>query len=290
MPVKYIQTMIFLLGTTLLPAQNDTLQYLFLGHTYDWSARYQNVDFRIEGIDKSPYDQFWLGGDMCSETGQNRSTLEYLDDLFDLSDPKNHWALGNHDHRNGNLEWIQEFTGRNDYYASYQDGITVVVLNSNLNPSDCENLNRQFDMIVSTCDSISESSHLILLNHHNIWPNVPGINPGDLGDHGTLKYYATNCDSVNAYFYNTVYPKLVEVQNRGVQVINIMGDAGWGDPRAKQSDDGIWFMASGVNATFYRDNPAAFAASADEVLLIRHIPAERKLWWVYLSLDELYGE
>ena len=32
-------------------ALNDTLHYLFLGHTYDWSRQTQHVDFRIEAMD-----------------------------------------------------------------------------------------------------------------------------------------------------------------------------------------------------------------------------------------------
>ena len=272
-------------------AQADTLQYLFLGHTYEWQTPITKVDYRVEAIvDKYDYDQYWLGGDNCSETAREYKTLVYLDSLFDLGNPKNHWTLGNHDHRNGNMEWIQSITKRNDYYAHYQDGITVVIWNTNLNASDCENLNAQFDMVMNVCDTIAESSHLILLYHHNIWSHIEGLNPEVLGCHGESTYYVTNCDSINALFYNTVYPRLIEVQQRGIQVINILGDAGWGDPKDYKTQEDIWFVASGINATFYKDNPAAFEAAADEVLIIKHIPSERKLWWEYVSLDDLYED
>lgn len=285
---KTLFLLVFLCGTVQLFGQQDTLQYLFLGHTYEWWSETQKIDFRLEAIDRSDYDQIWLGGDICSESAQDYSTLEYLDRLFNLADPKNHWALGNHDHRNGNMEWIEAFTKRNDFYSSFQDGITVINWNTNLNTSNCEDLNKQFEMVMTVCDTISESSHLVLLYHHNIWSNIEGITAASLGSHGVLEYYNTSCDSTNALFHNTVYPKLVEVQNRGIQVINIMGDAGTGDPKAKQSSEGIWFIASGINATYYKDDPEQFKNSSDEILLIKHIPAERKLWWEYLSLDELY--
>ncbi|MFT4665335.1 MAG: hypothetical protein ACI8YQ_001804 [Polaribacter sp.] len=290
MQLRTLLSLFFSFSMAACFAQEDTLNYLFLGHTYQWKSAVQKVDFRLEAIDKSPYDQFWLGGDNCSETAQSYTTLQYLDSIFHLANPKNHWTLGNHDHRNGNMEWIEEFTQRNDYYTSHQDGITVMVLNTNLNPSDCENLNKQYQMISNVCDTIQESSHLIILNHHFIWSKLPEISPQEIGSHGVIEYYAMNCDSTNALFHNTMYPKLISVQERGVQVINIMGDAGWGDPTAKQTSEGIWFMASGINATVYDDNPVAFEASADEILVIRHIPKQKKLWWEYLSLDELYEE
>ena len=42
-----------------------------------------------------------------------RATLIYLDNIFNLSSPQTHWSLGNHDIRNGNLDWIEETDDEN---------------------------------------------------------------------------------------------------------------------------------------------------------------------------------
>lgn len=80
----------------------------------------------------SCFHQVWLGGDVCAETTADASTLNYLDGLFDLKSPQTHWTLGNHDVRNGSLDWITAATGRPTYYAAYINDITLLVLNSSL--------------------------------------------------------------------------------------------------------------------------------------------------------------
>ena len=85
--------------------------YMFTGHTYQWYTDGSKVDPRLVELDKSVYNRIWLGGDICSEAMLKRSTLEYIDSLFRIHEPWNHYALGNHDTRNGNLEWYREITG-----------------------------------------------------------------------------------------------------------------------------------------------------------------------------------
>ncbi|HFA51317.1 MAG TPA: hypothetical protein ENJ95_20070 [Bacteroidetes bacterium] len=266
----------------------DTLRYFFAGHTYFW-GHHKRVDFRLEALDYSIYDRVWLGGDVTSEALSERSIIEYLDSLFDLSDPGNHWTLGNHCHRNGNLEWYEEVTGRRPYHAHYQDGITTVVMNTNLNPSNCEDLDRQFHMVANVCDSIQASSHLILLMHHHIWKDVPGLPPPSFFGNGGLEHWNTNCYDADNYFSNTIYPKLLEVKARGIEVLCIMGDAGWNKGGAALSDDGINFLSSGINNTFFLPDTVAFQnAPKDKVLIFEHIPDERLLRWEYQDLDSLY--
>ena len=59
-----------------LNAQTDTTKYLFLGHIYQFYTAGDKVDERIEQMDLSGYDGIWLGGDVCSESLINYSTLE----------------------------------------------------------------------------------------------------------------------------------------------------------------------------------------------------------------------
>ena len=84
-------------------------EYIYLGHI---NEKHNAVDRRIEQADLSKYDQIWLGGDLCSETTREESTLDYVDSLFNLSSKNTHWSVGNHDVRNGNTEWITARTGR----------------------------------------------------------------------------------------------------------------------------------------------------------------------------------
>ena len=60
------------------------------------------------------------------------SNFEYLDSLYNLSKASNHWTLGNHDSRNGNLEWYSEFTKRPTYYTHTTEGLTIIVMDGNI--------------------------------------------------------------------------------------------------------------------------------------------------------------
>ena len=93
---------------------DDTLRYVFMGHTYKYNnpgPRYI-VDPRIQDFDYTGYSRTWLGGDISSEATLNRGNFVYLDSVFDLMAPTTQYALGNHDIRNGNIQYYREATGR----------------------------------------------------------------------------------------------------------------------------------------------------------------------------------
>ena len=114
---------------------------------------------------------------MCTETTKLESTVAYLDALFNLSDPLTHWTLGNHDTRNGNIEFITNRTKRNTFYTVYENGMTIMLLNLSLGhvpalePS-CDLRDEQYKMMLSVFDSIENSSHLIVFG-----------SPGGMGNH-----------------------------------------------------------------------------------------------------------
>ena len=58
--------------------------------------------------------RFGLEEDLCARTSEKPSTLDYLDSIFDLSSDKTHWALGNHDLVEGNINYITAKTKRKD--------------------------------------------------------------------------------------------------------------------------------------------------------------------------------
>ncbi len=264
-----------------IDAQETTLQYIFIGHPYQGGTEGDKVDYRIENFNFFEYEGIWLGGDVCSEATLKYSTVEYIDSIFDLSDDMTFWALGNHDTRNGNWEWIRKFTKRETYYSQNKNNITSIVMNTNLVLSDCYNVNNQYKMIKNVCDTINESSHLILLMHHGIWNNVPNLPIPSNYAHSSLPYWNANCYDVESNFYNVIYPLLVEVENKGIEVVCIMGDMG---ASAKffemQSVDGITFLGCGL----YDNSPD------DLVLIFEHNINQKLLSWNFYNLNELINE
>jgi hypothetical protein len=188
-------------------SQNQDLKYIFIGHCYQPNTAGDKVDYRLEEFDFSSYTGIWLGGDVCSEATLNYSTIQYLDTLFDLGNPETHWTMGNHDARNGNWEYISDFSKRNTYYAYSSNKLTRIVLNTNMVPTDCESMDEQYKIIMNVCDTISESKYLILLMHHGLWDGVPGLPPTSEYAQSHLKYWNSNCYDVNSNFVNSIYSK-----------------------------------------------------------------------------------
>ncbi|MDA3817697.1 MAG: hypothetical protein PF486_10000 [Prolixibacteraceae bacterium] len=281
-------TYFLLLVQTTITAQNDTLLYFFAGHTYQWYTRGDKVDTRLEDLDLSIYDGIWLGGDVCSEALFEYSTLLYIDSLFDLKHPNTHWTLGNHDTRNGNWIWLEEFTGNKTFYASTYKGISYIILNTCITPYDCEQLNAQYKIIKDVCDTIQSSSHLIIMSHHGLWHKVPGLPISYLNAQSNLIYYNFNCNSTESTFINEIYPRLVEVEERGTDVICMMGDLGASELDFI-SDDSIQFLGTGLNRSYYKDPVERANSDIDHVLIFEHIPAKKELTWEFVNLDLLSG-
>lgn len=198
--------------------------------------------------------------------------------MFDLGNPDTHWSLGNHDARNGNWEWYEEFTGRKTYHVASSYGITRVVLNTNLVPTDCESLNEQYQMIVETCDTVKTGNKLILIMHHGIWRDVPGLPAPPTYAQSDLTYWNSNCYQMNSTFLETIYPKLVEAKDKGVNVFCVLGDMGAG-PKSIDflTEDGIRFLGCG----FYHNEPE------DKVLIFTLQPEIKQLDYKYFRIDSL---
>lgn len=264
--------------------ENDTLHYIFLGHIQRYFPEAtEAVDLRIEGIDYSTFDRVWLGGDIAQGTGFDYEILEYVDNLFDVSNQSNAWAFGNHDLRNFNEEWLHQITGRKTYYAHSENGITTIVLNLAIGPDDCEKLNDQFELIENVVDTIQESTHLILLSHHNIWIDVPGLPSPEKYSHSNQIFWIANCYDRPATYIDVIYPLLLRAKDKGITVINILGDTGHGDKgRNMVSSDGVYYIASGI------DQRSENTVGPDRVLILDHIPQTAELTWKFHDLDSLY--
>ncbi|MEM6320994.1 MAG: hypothetical protein AAF960_25235 [Bacteroidota bacterium] len=272
---------------------NSSNQYLFLGHTYDGPNR---VDARLERLDYSQYTGLWLGGDLCAETTRRQSTLDYLDALFDLGNEDTHWAVGNHDVRNGNLDRITEKTGRNLFYAQTKNDLTIIVLDTNMGHvsgrgASCEDRKEQADFIRRTLDTLPSSSHLVLLMHWVIWGETDANIPCRALANNCLSTFQFICGDPSTRFPPFLYEKLVEIEQNGTDVIVVSGDGGIFTKKYEyQTKEGIDFLISGLYTSLDRNNPPANVEvnlNPDSVLVFTHFPEERKLDWEFIRLDNL---
>lgn len=271
-------------------------EYVFLGHIYKKSNR---IDPRLEGIDYASYKGVWLGGDLCSETTQERATIDYLDDIFDLGKETTHWAVGNHDVRNGNLDWITTATGRNLFHANTKDGITVATFDTNVGhvngrDATCEDRVKQADFLLNLIDTLQSSSHLVLLTHWVVWGQVePNIPCAELANN-CINGFQFICGGGASRFPPFLYDKLVALEDRGIEVLVISGDGGvYTKQFHHQTQAGIDFFISGIFSTLDRDNPPNVPnvnLNPDSILIFNHLVEERRLEWKFVELDEWVGE
>ena len=273
-------------------------KFIFLGHTYEWGDS-TRIDKRLEQLDFSNYDQIWLGGDISSHTTLKKSTVTYIDSIFDLDSEQTHWALGNHDVMHGNIQYITDRTKRNTFYSSYFERICLLVLNTNLfhiypgmpPQEDCAEKEAQLNLIQSVCDSISEANHLIILHHLALLNELRKDADGQANQAFNMnaQYIRASCDSTSD-FTATVYPWLTKVQDRGIQVTLIGGDLGM---QAKQYEfttkEGIKILGSGINNSVNPKYAPEYVKNfdPDRILIVRYFPESGKLDWDFQLLNDL---
>jgi hypothetical protein len=253
---------------------------LYLGHIYGSDS---TVDERIERLNLAEYEHIWLGGDVLGSSDKDINRLEYIDCLFDLKSKGHFWALGNHDISSNNYDWIEQITDRNEFYSEHLNGLTAIILNTTLEEPECNRLKEQCDMFMAVCDTIQASSHLVILSHHIIWDWADGIPSMNQRANANNSAWHCNCEPFSK-FIHIMYNKLIEVQERGIQVVFISGDYGQKDKAFQQQcDNDIWFIASGIDA----NNKYLPDSTKDKVLLLQHDDINRTLDWEFLDLDSL---
>ena len=162
-------------------------------------------------------------------------------------------------------------------------------MNTCIVPSDCEHLDKQFHMIENVCDTISSSSHLILIMHHALCYNIPGIPTPNSWSHTKFPYWNANCYfRENNSFAGAIYPVLLDVLSRGIEVICLMGDLGGnGKLIDMQSEDGIFFLGCGLDNSRYTDPDELALRPKDRLLIFEHDLEKRQLSWTFPDLDSL---
>ena len=224
------------------PIVSPNTKILHLSHTRSDEAG--KVSEKLAAIDFFSFDVLCLGGDLDLDTSADSATLQVWDDLFHLGEPSTLWALGNHDVSHRPL--IGQFTGRPAFYAWTERSVTFLVLDTQADASQI--IGDQLAFLQTVTDTISESKQLIVLTHKLIWmygnsdleDQIDQVANGELGSCD----YCTNPNN----FYADVYPRLLEVRNRGIGVYCIAGDIGFRTSSFEYlTPDGIHFLASGID-------------------------------------------
>ena len=168
MKLKIIIIGLSFLGIDLFAQNNSNLKFIFIPHP---RSNTNSVLPAIENIDFTQYDLKMLGGDLTWSVSQDTATMAYCDSIFDFSSPNTLWSLGNHDvQHDRNL--IKYFTGRESYNTYYRDDITFLILDTELDANGFSSTfikGNQLQMVKNVCDTIAESSFLILLHHRFMW-------------------------------------------------------------------------------------------------------------------------
>lgn len=232
-----------------------------------------------------------MGGDICAATSVKNSTLEYVDELFDLSSEKTLWAVGNHDIIDGHKK-IKDYTGRDFYYSQHADGITKIVFNTNLEDpvfkDDCEFKEKQLDFTLTVLDTISESSHLVMIMHGASWDEIEENMGARASSNAPAGWVKMKCEP-KTWFQFSIFPTLQEIQARGIQVVLVSGDGGQYDKRYYyQTQEGIECYISGINNTSFDANPDLvnkFNTDPDSILIFHHNLKEKTLTGEFIQLN-----
>jgi hypothetical protein len=249
--------------------------YLHLAHTRTDANPY--MDSIVESIDYSALNMLWLGGDLAWSSSISDEVINHADSIFDFGNLNTLWALGNHDYFD--LNRIEAATGRPPFYAYYKNGITFLVLDTQDSVSSITS--EQLALLSNIKDTIRSSSHLILLHHKLLWmrgnpdlePLIDSISNGPAGE----------CDwCINPNnFYHDVYPLLLDVKRNGIEVLCIAGDIGDKVSEFQHlTDDGIFLLASGINAGF----------TGNKALLFKHNIRAKSLSWKYQLLTHFLAQ
>ncbi len=277
---KYILTVTLLLVVLIdtgaqigeCPSSASFQYYLHLAHTR--TATNPNMDQLVESIDYIYYNMLWLGGDLAVSSSLDDMTMNHLDSILDLGNEHTLWALGNHDY--ADLERVSAYTHRPAYYAYYKDKITFLVLDTQDSLSNI--VGEQLELFSSVTDTLEITTHLVLLHHKLIWmygdtylqTYINSIPNGGLGD----CFYCINPNN----FYTDLYPKLLELEDSGIEVICIAGDIGFrANEFAYTTPEGVQFLASGIDD----------GKSNNQALLFRHDLVSDSLSWEFVLLSDL---
>lgn len=274
MKLIIILTVLSFSGINLL-AQNDTdLKFIFIPHP---RSDIEGVLPAIENIDFTQYDVKMLGGDLTWTTSEDTATMAYCDSIFDLGSPNTLWSLGNHDVQRGDRNLIKNFTGRESYYTYNREGITFLVLDTELDANGSSSTfikGDQLQMVKNVCDTIAESNFLILLHHRFMWM----INNDYFRTRLTDSIAASSRSMDTTNFYADIYPLLQKVKNKGIPVHVFGGDRS-SINIVYSAEDSITFYAARLKGDL--------ADNINNVIILNYSPQNKEITYDFVPLADL---
>jgi len=272
-----IFVMIVISGIDLFPQNDSVLKFIFVPHPRSEDQVNQSIYQGIAKIDFTKYDMIMLGGDLTYSTSKDSATLAYCDNLFNLGSPNTLWSLGNHDVQSGHRALIKEFTGRESFYSYERNGVTFIVLDTELDADGFSNTfikDDQLQMVKNVCDSIAEPGFLILLHHRFMWMINNEYFKTKLTD--SIAASSRSMDTTN--FYSDIYPLLRQVKNKGIQVLVFGGDKSKINVEYSP-EDSITFYA----ARMADDLPD----SMNNVIILNYNLQNKEITCNFVSLEEM---
>lgn len=257
---------------TALVEEDETNRMLHIAHTRGRADNF--IEREIRDIDYEAYEVLCLGGDIDGFTSQSETTMQVWDDLFSFSKESTLWTLGNHDIDDRVL--VEKFTQRPSFYTWNFKSINFLVLDDQLERSNI--IGAQLDLVNTVTDTLQAADYLIVLTHNLLWmydhpilePMIDSISNGRLGN-------CSFCIKPNN-FYQDIYPQLLKVKAKGIEVYCIAGDLGL---KAKEfaytTDEGIHFLASGID----------FGQEGNKGLMLELREAPADLIWYFEDLENL---
>ncbi len=214
------------------------------------------INKSVSDIKFSDFDVLLLGGDLANLSSYNTTILSCLDSVFDVSNSKTLWALGNHDYTN--IKLLKTYTKKETYYSYSQDNTLFIVLDTQLDSSKISGNQLQF--FKSVMDTMTSYKNLIILTHKLIWmrgnPDLENkINSTSNGHLGECSY----CVQSNN-FYTDIYPSLLRLKNGQVNVFCVAGDLGFKVNKFEyKTNEGIVFLATGMSSDSNINNYIKFS-------------------------------
>ena len=200
--------------------------------------------------------------------------MDYCNNLFNLGSPNTLWTMGNHDLSSPAL--VEEYTGRKRFYTYFRDGITFMVLDTELDSEGFKSSfisGDQLEMIKTVSDTISTSGSMIVLHGRLLWMVD---NPAFYEKIDSVAESTKQLDTTN--FFQEVYPLLQIISNKGINVYCLGGD------KSKINieyftEDNIVFLTSTM--------APEFPDSINDVMVFKYNQNTSFLSWNFVRLDKI---
>jgi len=139
-------------------------------------------------------------------------------------------------------------------------------------------IDEPLELFNSVTDTLQTKTHLVILHHKLIWmygdsylqTYINSIPNGGFGD----CFYCINPNN----FYVDLYPKLLELEAKGIEVICVAEDIGFRTNEfVYTTPEGVQYLASGIDA----------GKSYNQALVFRHDVVNDSLSWTFNLLSGL---